>query len=113
MCIAACYLVNMRRKLGSRAPLLMYPKLARKLVEKGDFELIQLSIGMQAPLVDAIRFLAERKDKSVIPLLKKLQVRYAPERMGLKRSGRATGDTNKTEADVYKEVGDALKVLQK
>lgn len=67
---------NERRMRGAGPRWEMYKRLARDLVDKGDWFWIPLDSGTQIPLIDALLYLAEISDRKSIPRLKKLVKRY-------------------------------------
>lgn len=117
---AACYALNLRRKIGLLVQVKMYPKLARKLVEQGDWYMIPLSSGMQTPIIDAILYLCEQKDTESVPMLKKLVKRYSPDNKKDKQTfsfggGTVTildGPIYYIPEQIHKEASRALKILK-
>lgn len=75
------YLLNLRRKtlpgeIGC-FKLRMYPRLARRFVDRQKWSYIRLHSGMQIPLKDAIEYLVEIEDRSSIERLKQLFLYYS------------------------------------
>jgi len=99
----------------------MYPRLARKLVEEGNWYMIRLSSGMQTPLLDAIRYIRERMDKESVHQLEKLRVKYSPRDKRLDvtfpfAGGVVTnhyGPADYIPKQIYEEINEALKALRK
>jgi N-formylglutamate amidohydrolase len=54
----------------------MHKRLAHRIIKKGDWYMTKLYSGMQTPLIDAVRYLADIKDVSAIPKLKALLQKY-------------------------------------
>lgn len=70
-------LSNLERRMNYAGPRwIMYKELARKLVDEKRWFMISLYSGMQIPILDAVKYLAEVKDTESIPRLKELWEKY-------------------------------------